>query len=52
MIQVLESLAVAHNQKTKVIIKWHYPADDDDEELDYVKSLASNINVIFEYISY
>ena len=52
MIQVLESLANTTKLKYKVIVKWYYSADEEDEELDYIKSLASNINVIFDFIPY
>ncbi|MEW6469820.1 MAG: SiaC family regulatory phosphoprotein [Bacteroidota bacterium] len=52
MIQVLESLAKVPAQRAKVIVKWYYPSDDDDDELEYAKSLAGSIDVAFEFIPY
>ena len=51
IIQLVESVAKASG-KSKITVKWHYPAQDGEEELEYAKSLADSFGVNFEFIPF
>ena len=52
LVQILEMLLKAKSETSALKVKWYYSEEDDDDELDYAKSLSAGLNTPFEFIPY